>query len=181
MRIPALGVATSALLLALPGSARADEEFAWSPLPVARFAAGPSIFLDPTTVYFAADITAGVHFVPEPIKEDTFGLVWGGDLGFTHEARGFNAFSTAPHVGIGNRWFSMMLQSRLLIGSLNDVTTVGMRNSLVGHFLLDMGTVEVGHQFVGGPSALEHDIRVLAGINPAPLVLLLIQGTETQR
>ncbi len=176
----ATGALVAILAVTAPGHAAA-EEFGWSPLPVARFAAGPSIFLDPSEVYFAADITAGVHFVPEPIKEDTFGLVWGGDLGFTYEARGYSAFSTAPHVGIGNRWFSLLYQSRFLVGSLNDVTAIGMRNSGAAHFLLDMGTVEVGHQFVGGPSGLEHDVRVLVGVNPAPLVLLLIQGTEKQR
>jgi hypothetical protein len=70
---------------------------------------------------------------------------------------------------------------RFLIGDLNDELAVGMRNSVIAHGFFDMVSLELGHQMIDGPKVLEHDLRVMIGLNPAPIIWLLVNLTEDQR
>ncbi|MBI4950532.1 MAG: hypothetical protein HY908_00720 [Myxococcales bacterium] len=83
-------------------------------------------------------------------------------------------------VGAGVPMVYALYQPRLLAGTLtrDDIDdgarhgTVGMRNALGLHMLLDMFSLEVGHQFMSAGGGLEHDVHVLIGTNPAAAVFL---------
>jgi hypothetical protein len=166
------------LTFAAPTSARAEE---WLVLPISRFNLGGAYAFETEKVNFVADVTGGALVMERLESADTVrGLYWG-ELGFSYEARGYQAFNLTGGIGFGNYFFGLGYHPRFLIGDLNDELAVGMRSSVIGHFFFDMASLEFGHQLLDGPKGLEHDLRVMIGLNPAPIIWLLVNLTEDQR
>jgi hypothetical protein len=153
----------------------------WLFLPISRFNLGGAYAFETEKVNFVADVTGGAQVLERLESAHTVRGLYFGELGFSYEARGYQAFNLAGGVGFGNLYFGLAYHPRFLIGDLNDELAVGMRNSVIGHAFFDMVSLEFAHQMVDGPKVLEHDLRVMIGLNPAPIIWLLVNLTEDQR
>ncbi len=148
--------------------ARADD----LGVPVVRLAMGPGIFFEPVEPRFALDLTAGFLGIAEP------GLIYGGELGYSFDTTTLHAFNLAGAIGFGTPWVGATYRPRLIAGTISPFGqlpqgSIGMRNSLMVHFLADIFSFEVGHQFETGPNGLQHDIPILFGFNPAAAVYII--------
>lgn len=166
MKLP-VTLATLAASLALTTPVLADDD-GWDAVPVFRIALGPAIHVAPESekqVELGLDLTAGAIMMPG--GAEVLGLVIDPELGYAFDSLGVHAFNLTCGIGAGNPFFAFLYQPRLIAGTLDGTPAVGMRNSFMIHALADMGSLEIGHQFVSIDGALHHDIRVMFGVNPA--------------
>jgi hypothetical protein len=172
------GLAAGLVTMVSPTAACAEE---WLALPISRFNLGGAYAFEAEKVNFVADVTGGAQFLPRLESADTVRGLYFGELGFSYEARGYKAFNLAGGIGFGNLYFGLAYHPRLLIGDLNEELAVGMRNSAILHGFFDMLSLEFAHQMLDGPKVLEHDLRVMLGLNPGPIIWLLVNLTADQR
>jgi hypothetical protein len=79
---------------------------------------------------------------------------------------GLHAFHFTAGLGYGVFFLAFVYQPRLIVGTIDDSSAIGMRNGLRGYYFADMVSLEVGHQFVHHHHGLHHDIHILLGVNP---------------
>ncbi len=148
--------------------ALADDPLA---LPVLRLALGPAIHTAPAadeSTRLAVDITAGAGLAPLGWKG--VGVILNPELGYAFDSLGTHAFNVVAGIGYGSPLAYASYRPRFLVGDASGNLMVGMRNGLAMHLLLDMVSLEFGHQFASYGGALHHDVRVLFGVNPASFV-----------
>jgi hypothetical protein len=158
--------ASMLVLLGFARPAHATQE--WD-TPVVRIAMGPALHLNhqpSPKVFYAAEVSAG-------ITSGKGMFIFNAELGYAYDAVGTHAFMLTPGFGVGTSILGVTYQPRLLVGRGGGTVLVGMRNSLVGRFGVDLVSLELGHQFAHWGEAapgLHHDVRVLLGLNPAAFV-----------
>lgn len=175
-------LAVAAVTLAASPSARADDD----PLPLPAFRAqlGPVIHIGQVEPTFALDLDAGAVV----LFGDELSFALNPELGYSFDSYGSHAFNLMLGFGGGVPMAYMLLQPRFLAGTLvqdagdgSDATfaATGMRNGLGMHFLFDLLSVEVGHQFLYSEGTFHNDVHVLFGTNPASaaMVLALLAGS----
>lgn len=171
--LPLLALAT----VMFPREARADDNLG---VPVVRLAMGPAVFVAPVEPRFALDLTVGFLAISEP------GIVFGSELGYSFDTTTTHAFNLTGAIGFGTPFVAATYNPRLLVGTVAadgalPETTVGMRNSIMLHFLADIFSFEAGHQFKTTPTGLEHDVPIMFGINPASAVFIMAALGEALR
>ena len=117
------------------------------------------------------DVDGGAMF----LVGDHMRYFFDAELGYTFDNGGMHAFNVMGAIGYGRDNFAYAAyQPRLLLGTLDDELTVGMRNAIGGHFFSDMVDVELGHQFVSTNGKLTHGITATAGINLLGILYLFL-------
>jgi len=171
------GTLTAALVVTT--EAHADDD--WAFLPVFRIALGPAIHVAPERekhVELGLDLTAGFAAMP---TESFAGPIVNPELGYSFDSLGIHAFNLTCGVGFGTPLAALLYHPRLIVGTLDGEAAVGMRNSLTFHALADLGSIEIGHQFVSIDGELHHDIRVMFGVNPLGFVYIVSAATDFLR
>jgi hypothetical protein len=171
-RAPFVGVvaAVAASLLATPCAA--NDWYIW---PVARVQLGPAIHVAPEVdegTEFSLDLNFGASVLQRTRAKKRF--VWNPEIGYSYDGIGLHAFNATVGIGFGNHTFVAAYHPRLILGRANDDTAVGMRNAIMIHAIVDMFSMEIGHQFVSYSDAMHQDIKVMFGFNPGSLVGLAI-------
>ena len=88
------------------------------------------------------------------------------EIGYTHDTIGAGNFFTAGGgPSIGNALVSIGWAPKLVLGTVGDEFAIGVRNSLVGSFILNFVSVDIGHQWVRTGDANLHQIRFLFAID----------------
>lgn len=166
----ASGLAVLLAVAAVPSAARADDG---DPeiLPTFRGMFGGAFHLgDKPLVRFTTDVDAGMFAILGRMQ-----ILVGGELGYTYDSVGLDAFNLAAVLGYGRANLAYVtFQPRLLLGTIDEDVAVGMRNGIGGHFLTDFVDLELGHQFVWSDGRLKQAITATAGINPAAILYLLV-------
>jgi hypothetical protein len=177
-RVVASLIALAAATQVTPARAEGDDV----PLvPVFRIALGPAIHVAPKTeeqVELGLDVTAGAMVM---IGDDALSLIVDPELGYAFDSLGIHAFNLTCGVGLGSPLAALLYQPRLILGTGDGELAVGMRNGLGFHVLADLGSLEIGHQFVHLDGGLHHDVRVMFGVNPAAFVFLVMGLSEALR
>ncbi|MFO0615227.1 MAG: hypothetical protein U0414_21725 [Polyangiaceae bacterium] len=160
-----IGVATALLSVSVAETARADEPL---PLPVVRSMMGPSFHVgQKPLVQFTLDATAGIVALAGRSSQ----IMFGGELGYTYDNIGLNAFNLMAEIGIGKELVAYVAyQPRMILGSLDGSFAGGMRNAVGGHFLFDLLDIELGHQFLASEGQLSQSVNLTFGTNPAAVV-----------
>jgi hypothetical protein len=118
------------------------------------------------------DLHAGIGLFPE-----RSGLSLVPELGYSYDAsatRGGHFFTPGLLVMFGSMVFSAGLSGHAVLGDSLGQGAVGVRSALVAQLLATSLTLEVGHQWTSVGGEDRHDFRVIAAINPIPLVLAVI-------
>lgn len=159
-------------------SSRPQRLDAWRPtvFPGLRFGFGahaPLSASTPSDVSFVFDLQAGIGLYPDG---DRAGVVLVPELGYSHDTsstRGGNYFTPGLLMMYGSAVASIGLAEHVVLGDSMGHGAVGVRSALVVQSFATSLTLEVGHQWttVGGED--RHDFRVIAAINPIPLIRLL--------
>ncbi len=145
-------------------------------IPVLRLAMGPAFHTAPESekgTEIALDLTAGLMF--SAANWEGVGAVLVPELGYTFDGLGLHAFNATLGLGFGHPLGFVAYQPRLIVGRADGDRALGMRNGLAFHVLGDMGSLEVGHQFVEFNDHYHHDLRVMVGVNPASFIFVLSQ------
>jgi hypothetical protein len=143
--------------------------------PALRFGFGahvPVSAATPSDVSFVFDLHAGVGLFPE-----RSGLSLVPELGYSYDAsatRGGHFFTPGLLAMFGSMVFSAGLSGHAVIGDSLGQGAVGVRSAVVAQLLATSLTLEVGHQWTSVGGEDRHDFRVIAAINPIPLVLAVI-------
>lgn len=143
--------------------------------PALRFGFGahvPVSAATPSDAAFVFDLHAGIGLFPE-----RSGLSLVPELGYSYDAsatRGGHFFTPGLLVMFGSMIFSAGLSGHAVLGDSLGQGAVGVRSALVAQLLATSLTVEVGHQWTSVGGEDRHDFRVIAAINPIPLVLAVI-------
>lgn len=165
---------TTLLALGLSRAARAEDEGTIL-LPVARVMFGPAFHVGASPlVQFLLDADVGTTWLLQDMR-----IYVDAELGYTYDHEGLHAFNAMAGIGYGRAelWY-VAYQPRLLLGTLNDEFTVGLRNGVGGHFFSDMFDVEVGHQFLSTSGKLSQSIIGTIGINPAAVIYLFVDSVN---
>lgn len=160
--------AAGLLSVAAPSAARAEEAI---PVPVVRMMLGPSFHVGQQPILnFAADVTAGAVVLLGSRAQ----FMIDGELGFTHDGE-LQAFNLMFGIGVGKEFMAYATyQPRMILGTIDEVFAGGMRNAIAGHFLFDMFSAEVGHQFIASQGKLTQSVNLMFGVNPAALVFVIV-------
>jgi hypothetical protein len=143
--------------------------------PALRFGFGAHVPVSaptPSDVSFVFDLHAGIGLFPE-----RSGLSLVPELGYSYDAsatRGGHFFTPGLLVMFGSMIFSAGLSGHAVLGDSLGQGAVGVRSALVAQLLATSLTLEVGHQWTSVGGEDRHDFRVIAAINPIPLVLAVI-------
>jgi hypothetical protein len=143
--------------------------------PALRFGFGAHVPVSaptPSDVSFVFDLHAGVGLFPERT-----GLSLVPELGYSYDAsgpRGGHFFTPGLLAMYGSMVFSAGLSGHAVIGDSLGQGALGVRSALVVQLLATSLTLEVGHQWTSVGGEDRHDFRVIAAINPIPLVLAVI-------
>ncbi|MBI4957823.1 MAG: hypothetical protein HY908_37810 [Myxococcales bacterium] len=175
-------LAAAATVLAAAPSARADDDLL--PLPAFRVELGPVIHIGQVEPTFALDLDAGAVV----LFGNDFSFALNPELGYSFDSYGSHAFNLLFGFGGGVPLAYMLLQPRFLAGTLvkdggsgadETFAATGMRNGIGLHFLFDLVSVEVGHQFLYSDGTFHNDVHVMFGTNPASaaMVLALLAGS----
>lgn len=137
-----------------------------------RVMAGPAFHLgEAPLVQTLVDIDGGALFLVGEHMQYLFAA----ELGYTFDNGGMHAFNVMGAIGYGRDNLAYVAyQPRLLLGTLHDELTVGVRNAVGGHFVSDMLGVELGHQFVFTNGELTQAITATAGINVLGIFYLVL-------
>lgn len=170
----ALGVVCAlAALGATPTGARAEVE-APALLPVVRVMVGPAFHVGSSPlVQFMMDVDAGAMVV---MGRD-MRILLGAELGYTFDNRGLHALNLMLSAGYGRDNLAYVAyQPRMLLGTLDDRFTAGLRNGIGGHFFSDMFDVELGHQFLSTEGRLSQSVTFTVGMNPGAVLYLILDS-----
>ncbi len=151
---------------------------AWRPTvhPGLRFGFGAHAPLSaptPSDVSFVFDLHAGVGLYP---ARDEPGVVLVPELGYSHDTsstRGGNFFTAGLLMMYGPPFASLGLAEHGVFGDSMGTGAFGVRSALVAQIFATSFTLEVGHQWTSVGGEDRHDFRVIAAINPVPLIQLL--------
>lgn len=142
--------------------------------PALRFGFGAHVPVSastPSDASFVFDLHAGIGLFPE-----RSGLSLVPELGYSYDAsatRGGHFFTPGLLVMFGSMVFSAGLSGHAVLGDSLGQGAVGVRSALVAQLLATSLTLEVGHQWTSVGGGDRHDFRVIAAINPVPLIRLL--------
>ena len=145
-------------------------------LPGLRFGFGAHVPLSaptPSDTSFVFDLHAGVGLYP---NGDRLSVVLVPELGYSHDTsstRGGDFFTAGFLAMYGTMFASFGLAEHAVFGDSMGTGALGLRSALVAQLLATSLTLEVGHQWTSVGGEDRHDFRVIAAINPVPLLRLL--------
>lgn len=173
-------MATAAVVMVLLGasSVHAGEPDPF-PLPVLRLHAGPTFRAssDPelSVVHLGSDAMAGVTVFGGGDSPERASWVFNAEAGTYVDTADVIGFNLTAGIGYGSPMVSALYHPRLIVGVHDDERAIGMRNGIMGHFVFDIISVEVGHQFIHFNDRLRHDIVLTAGFNPGAAIYLFVK------
>jgi hypothetical protein len=168
-------IAATILSLIFANSARADEGL--GVIPAARLSLGIAAHYgsgEVPSVHFALDATGGVIVYGAGLTPKVSYVV-NAEVGYTYDDYRLHAFKLTIGAGVGSAYAAVVYAPSLVAGVSNGMTAVGMRNAIVGHFLYDIVSFEVGHQFIHRDDGFRQDFHILAGVNLGSMVFCLMQ------
>jgi hypothetical protein len=153
----------------LPARIAAATE--WGLTPVLRLSAGPAFHVEPgakAVTQLAFDVTAGAGLGGDSLYSSSLQLM--SELGYSYDHFGSHLFTASVGVGYGSFAAAVLYHPRFLVGTEAGQTVVGIRNSLGIHIFNDIYSLEAGHQLLASGGSLQHDVRILLGLNPLGLL-----------
>lgn len=178
MRGSFAAAAGCAFALALTSGAALADDIAF--VPVIASDVGMSLQFEPDHhegIHFAGGAVAGVTaFFSDYDFDAEANVIVGGELGYAFTG-GYdaNTFTLAPYIGIGSTAAGLTYTPRLILGTGGvGSLAVGIRNSIVGHFLFDCFRIEVGHQLVDYAGSLQQDVHIMLGGNLGAGIYMLV-------
>lgn len=179
-----MGALFATLMTALGFTSPAHAEEGPLPLPVLRLHLGPTFRVSDepnlAIVHLGLEPTVGVIVFGESEQESP-SWVFNAEAGGYFDTADVLAFNLAAGIGYGSRLVSVMYHPRLLVGShFNEVRqesdrAIGMRNGIGAHFVYDIFSAELGHQFIQFEDTLRHEITLTFGANPGAALYLLVK------
>lgn len=161
--------ATAIAAFLLP--ARVAEATEWGLTPVLRLSGGPAFHVEPgekAVTQLAFDVTAGAGLGGDSLYSSSLQLM--SEIGYSYDHFGSHLFTASVGVGYGNFAAAVLYHPRFLVGTEGGHTVFGVRNSLGIHIFNDIYSLEAGHQLLASGTALQHDVRILLGLNPLGLL-----------
>lgn len=148
------------------------------PIPVFRGNFGPTFRASPdpelSIVHFGMDATGGVTvFGGGDSKRASW--VFNAEAGVYFDTADVIGFNLTTGIGYGSAMASVLYHPRLLVGSHESELAIGMRNGVMGHFVYDILSVELGHQFIHYEDTLRHDVVLMVGVNPGAAIYLFVK------
>lgn len=152
--------------------------------PTLRAAAGPVWHLRDADPVTATAVDAGFGVMLTPVQKTSQGgptfWVWPEVL-YTYNAhadRGGHFFTAGVGLGFGTHLVAAYYAPRFGVGSSGDSITSGFRHGLSTEVLWGVIGAEVSHQINFTNRGPQHAIRLLFGINIAPIIWLIILNSE---